>query len=132
MPFTLFTQILPLEIANIIFNYVKLQKTQRIYWEQLYSPASLILKNLINIYSNYNKVFNITCYIIDNINIINRINYRFASRKLLQKNIYIYMDEYIDNLHKLKKHLEFHFKDTIESNTFNQIQWSIIDCLDKL
>ena len=51
MTFTLFSRILPSDVASIIFNFVKLQKTQKIYWEQLYSPASLILENLIKKYS---------------------------------------------------------------------------------
>ena len=34
-----------------------------------------------------------------------------VAKGLIQKNIYIHMDEYIDNLRILKKHLEFHFKD---------------------
>lgn len=128
MTFTLFSRILPPEIANIIFNFVKLQKTQQIYWEQLYSPASLILKNLIKIYSDYDKVFNPICYDIHRINIITRITNKFASRGLLQKNIYICMDEYIDNLHTLKKHLQFHFKDIRQLLLLNQL---MIECLNK-
>ena len=35
MPFTLFSRILPSDVANIIFNFVKkIQNTQKIYWEQ--------------------------------------------------------------------------------------------------
>lgn len=114
------TRILPIEIADIIFNYIKLQKTQKIYWEQLYSPASIILKNLIKIYSDYNKIFNPVCYDIDRINIIIRITSKIIQKQLIKKNIYIYMDEYIDNLYILKKHLEFHFKDTKQLVMFNQ------------
>jgi hypothetical protein len=128
MTFTLFSRILPHDVASIIFNFVKLQKTQKIYWEQLYSPASLILENLIKIYSDYDKVFNPICYDIDRIKIITIITNKFASQGLIQKNIYIYMDEYIDNLHTLKKHLQFHFKDTRQLLMLNK---SIIECLDK-
>ena len=62
------------------------------------------------------------------INIITRITNKFASRGLLQKNIYIYMDEYIDNLHTLKKHLQFHFKDIRQLLLLNQL---MIECLNK-
>lgn len=131
MAFTLFSRILPSELANIIFDYVKLLKTQQIYWEQLYSPASLTLKNLINLYSDYDKVFNPICYNIDRITIITNITNRIASRGLLQKNIYIYMDEYIDNLYILKKHLQFHFKNiTLFSYTI-MLNKSMVDCLNK-
>ena len=37
---------------KIIFNFVKLQKTQQIYWEQLYSPASFIIKKLMKRYGS--------------------------------------------------------------------------------
>ena len=111
MAFTLLSRILPYEIAKIIFDYIKLNKTQQIYWEQLYSPTSFIIKDLIKIYSDYNKVFNPLCHNIDRISIIAKITNKLASRGVLQKNIYIYMDEYIDNLLTLKKHLKYHFKD---------------------
>ena len=131
MTFTLFSRILPSELANIIFNFVKLQKTQKIYWEQLYSPSSLILENLIKIYADYDKVFNPISYDIDRINIIIRITNKFALQGLIQKNIYIYTDEYIDNLHTLKKHLQFHFKDTRHLRLQLHLQ-STIQSLDKL
>lgn len=131
MTFTLFSRILPSDLANIIFNFVKLQKTQKIYWEQLYSPSSLILENLIKIYADYDKVFNPISYDIDRINIIIRITNKFASQGLIQKNIYIYTDEYIDNLHTLKKHLQFHFKDTRHLRLQLHLQ-STIQFLDKL
>ena len=121
MVFTLFSRILPTNIANIIFNFVKLQKTQKIYWEHLYSPASLILENLIKTYSNYTKIFNPVCYDIISINIITNITNKFSSQGLIQKNIYIYMDEYIDNLYILKKHLQFHFKDNRQVIMFEKL-----------
>ena len=111
MPFTLFSRILPPEIAIIIFNFIKLKKTQIIYWEQLYSPASFIVKKLVKRYSDYNKVFYPISDVYNELMIITRITNKFAVRGLIQKNIYIYMDEYIDNLHTLKKHMEFHFED---------------------
>tara|TARA_Y100000816_G_scaffold129523_1_gene91327 strand:- start:1170 stop:1589 length:420 start_codon:yes stop_codon:yes gene_type:complete len=112
MPFTLFSRILPSDVANIIFNFVKkIQNTQKIYWEQLYSPASFIIKKLMKKYSDYSKVFHPTSYVYNDLMIITRITNRVAAKGLIQKNIYIHMDEYIDNLRILKKHLEFHFKD---------------------
>ena len=129
MTFTLFSRILPSEIANIIFDYIKLQKTQQIYWEQLYSPASLIVKNLINIYSDYDKVSNPICYYIEPITIITRKTNKLVSHGLLQKNIYIYMDEYIDNLNTLKKHLEYHSKYNKQDILYYQYA---IECLEKL
>lgn len=135
MTFTLFTRFLPSDVAIIIFNFVKLQKTQKIYWEQLYSPVSLIINKLVKRYSDYNKVF---CPIIDVYNdlmIITNITNRLAARGLIQKNIYIYMDEYIDNLRTLKKHLKFHFKDTkqdsYEGKSLFMCDKSIIQSLDK-
>ena len=111
MTFTLFSRILPSDVANIIFNFVKLQKTQQIYWEQLYSPASFIIKKLMKRYSDYSKVFNPISDLHNDLMIVTRITNRLAAKGLIQKNIYIHMDEYIDNLRILKKHLEFHFKD---------------------
>lgn len=111
MTFTLFSRILPSDVANIIFNFVKLQKTQQIYWKQLYSPASFIIKKLMKRYSDYNKVFNPISDLHNDLIIITRITNRLAAKGLIQKNIYIHMDEYIDNLRILKKHLAFHFKD---------------------
>ena len=134
MTFTLFSRILPHDVASIIFNFVKLQKTQKIYWEQLYSPASLILENLIKKYSDYSKVFHpwILCDVYNDLMIINRITNRVAARGLIQKNIYIYMDEYIDNLRTLKKHLEFHFKDkTLDGWPLFMGNQSMIQSLDK-
>ena len=58
MTFTLFSRILPSDVANIIFNFVKLQKTQQIYWKQLYSPTSFIIEKLMKRYSDYSKLFN--------------------------------------------------------------------------
>tara|TARA_X000000368_G_scaffold232984_1_gene184026 strand:- start:1645 stop:2040 length:396 start_codon:yes stop_codon:yes gene_type:complete len=120
MAFTLLSRILPYEIAKIIFDYIKLNKTQQIYWEQLYSPTSFIIKDLIKIYSDYNKAFNPLCHNIDRISIIAKITNKLASRGVLQKNIYIYMDEYIDNLDTLKKHLQFHLKDMKQLILLNQ------------
>ena len=111
MTFTLFSRILPSELASIIFNFVKLQKTQKIYWEQLYSPASFIIKKLMKRYSDYSKVFHPISDVYNDLMIITRITNRLAAKGLIQKNIYIYMDEYIDNLRTLKKHMEFHFED---------------------
>lgn len=111
MTFTLFSRILPSDVANIIFNFVKLQKTQQIYWEQLYSPSSLIINKLVKIFSDYSKVFNPICDLHNDLMIVIRITNRLVVKGLIQKNIYIHMDEYIDNLRILKKHLEFHFKD---------------------
>lgn len=128
MTFTLFSRILPPEIANIIFNFVKLQKTQQIS-EELDCYTHLIIKDLIKKYSDYDKIFNPICYDIHRINIITRITNIFASRGLLQKNIYICMDEYIDNLHTLKKHLQFHFKDIRQLLLLNQF---MIECLNKI
>lgn len=132
MPFTLFSCILPAEIANIIFNFVKLQKTvETIYWEKLYSPASLILENLTDAYSDYEKVFKFTPYFYDinRVDIIIRATNIVASQGLLQKNIYIYMDKYIDNLYALKKHVEFHFKNTRHLCIFNE---AMNECLNKI
>ena len=111
MTFTLFSRILPPEIANIIFDYVKLQKTQKIYWEKLYSPSSFIIKKLMKRYSDYSKDFSPITDVYNDIMIIARITNKLAAKGLIQKNIYIYMDEYIDNLLTLKKHLKYHFKD---------------------
>lgn len=129
MTFTLLSRILPSDIANIIYDYIKLQKTQQIYWEQLYSPASLMVKNIINIYSDYEKVSNPICYYIDPITIITRKTNILVSRGLLQKNIYIYMDEYIDNLDTLKKHLEYHSKYNKQDILYYQYA---IESLEKL
>ena len=49
-----------------------------------------------------------------------KITNKLASRGVLQKNIYIYMDEYIDNLDTLKKHLQFHLKDMKQLILLNQ------------
>lgn len=128
MPFTLLSRILPIEIAYIIFDYIKLQKTQQIYWEQLYSPASLIIKNLVKIYSNYEMAFNPICNNIDQISIIAKITNKLTSQGIIQKNIYIYMDEYIDNLDTLKKHLQFHLKDIRQIILLNHV---ISECINK-
>ena len=135
MTFTLFSRILPPEIANIIFDYVKLQKTQKIYWVQLYSPTSFIVKKLIKRYSNYSKVFHPFSDVYNDLMIITNITNKLAVRGLIQKNIYIYMDEYIDNLRTLKKHMEFHFKDIIQLtygvNSLLMQEQSLIHSLDK-
>jgi hypothetical protein len=119
MTFTLFSRILPSDLANIIFNFVKLQKTQQIYWEQLYSPSSLIINKLVKRYSDYSKVFSLRSDLHNDLMIVTSITNRLAAKGLIQKNIYIYMDEYIDNLRILKKHLEFHFKDN------NQVPYGV-------
>ncbi len=110
MTFTLFSRILPSDVANIIFNFVKLQKTQKIC-DELDCYTHLIIKKLIKRYSDYSKVFNPISDLHNDLMIITRITNRLAAKGLIQKNIYIHMDEYIDNLRILKKHLEFHFKD---------------------
>jgi hypothetical protein len=112
MTFTLLSRILPGDVARIIFDYVKLEKTQKIYWKELYSPASLIVNKLVKRYSDYSIVFNSKNELYDDLMIITNITNRLSSKGLIQKNIYIPMDEYIDNLRTLKKHLKFHFKDT--------------------
>ena len=132
MTFTLLSRILPSDVASIIFNFVKLQKIQEIYWEQLYSPSSLIIKKLVKRYSDYSKVFHPISDVYNDLMIINRITNRVAARGLIQKNIYIYMDEYIDNLRTLKKHLEFHFKDkTLDGWPLFMGNQSMIQSLDK-
>tara|TARA_B100001093_G_C25945784_1_gene642815 strand:- start:60 stop:476 length:417 start_codon:yes stop_codon:yes gene_type:complete len=135
MTFTLFSRILPSDLANIIFNFVKLQKTQQIYWEQLYSPASFIIKKLMKRYSDYSKVFNPISDLHNDLMIITRITNRLAAKGLIQKNIYIHMDEYIDNLRILKKHLKFHFKDKKQVSCGSQPLFicdkSMIQYLDK-
>ena len=128
MVFTLFSRILPSEIANIIFDYVKLQKTKQIYWEKIYCPSSLIIKNLIKTYSDYNTKFKSIIYIKDELKIIIETTNKLAIKGLIKKNIYKYMDEYIDNLFTLKKHIEFHFKDSKQIILCNQ---SIIQNLNK-
>lgn len=110
MTFTLFSRILPHDVASIIFNFVKLQKTQTIS-AVLDCYTHLIIKNLIKIYSDYSKVFHPISDVYNQLSVITRVKDKFATRGLIQKNIYIYMDEYIDNLRTLKKHMEFHFKD---------------------
>lgn len=111
MPFTLFSRILPSDVANIIFNFVKkIQNTQKIYWEQLYSPASFVIIKLMKRYSDYSKIFHLTSDVYNDLMIITSNTKRLAAKGLIQKNVYIHMDEYIDNLRILKKHLEFHFK----------------------
>ena len=106
---------LPDEISAIIYDYVKLAKFQQIYWEKLYSPASLIVKKLIKIYSDYDKIFHSFTPVNNELIIIIKITTEVASQGFIQKNIYILMDEYIDNLGILKKHLDYHFRYSIRN-----------------
>tara|TARA_Y100000748_G_C15332260_1_gene424577 strand:- start:269 stop:670 length:402 start_codon:yes stop_codon:yes gene_type:complete len=130
MPSTLLSRILPQDISQIIYNLIKLEKLEKIYWEKLYSPASFIVNKLVDEYSNYSSKYYRSgiFYIRDDIMTIIRITNKVASQGLIEKNIYILMDEYIDNLYILKKHLEYHFK---YSKGFKLILQELNNCLDK-
>ena len=50
-------------------------------------------------YSDYSKLFNPTSDLYNDLILVTRITNRLAAKGLIQKNIYIQMDEYVDNLH---------------------------------
>lgn len=127
MPFSLFSRILPPDISNIIFNFVKLEKTKKIY-NELDSYAHLIIKKLVNRFSDHGKVYYTVFDVYNELTTITRITNKFLKKGLIQKNIYIYMDEYIDNLFRLKQHIEFHFKDTKQLLFCDE---AMFQCLDK-
>jgi hypothetical protein len=110
MPYTLLSRILPQEISLIIYDYVKLNKVQEIYWYKLYSPAHLIIKKYIAIYSKYDKIYQYNKVNNNELEIVIKITNTLKKKGFIKKNIYIFMDEYIDNLMVLKKHLDYHFK----------------------
>ena len=129
MPITLLSRIFPFDIAEYIYNFVKINKCINIYWNKLYMPSSLIIDNIIKQFSNYNIPSNLGL-IYNSIHILYTIIYPIKQKGFLQKNIYIFLDEYIDKLNIMKKHLNYHHNNYYKNDIFFGCA-KIIKYLDK-
>jgi len=130
MPQLLLTRIFPFDIAEYIYKFIQKTQCERIYYSRkLYSPTSLIINSLIKEYSDYNIIKNIgmAC---DRIKTIYRITYPIKCEGLLEKNIDILFDEYINSLIKLKYHLLYHYNNSQEH--IKMLYGGYIFYLDKL
>ena len=108
MPQLLLTRIFPFDVAEYIYKFIQKTQCERIYSRKLYSPASLIINSLIKEYSDYTIIKNVGMA-SDKIKTIYRITYPIKCAGLLEKNIDILIDEYINNLIILKKLLSYHY-----------------------
>lgn len=112
MPQLLLTRIFPLDIAEYIYKFIQTIQCERIYFRKLNYP-SLIVQSLIKEYSDYSIPKNVGMA-SDRLKIITKITYPIKRAGLLEKNIDILFDKYINNLMILKKHLDYHYKNSQE------------------
>ena len=128
MPQLLLTRIFPLDIAEYIYKFIQTTQCERIYFLKLNYP-SLIVQSLIKEYSDYTIIKNVgmAC---DRIKTIYRITYPIKCAGLLEKNIDILFDEYINSLIKLKHHLLYHYSNSQEH--IKMLYGGYIFYLDKL
>ena len=128
MPQLLLTRIFPFDIAEYIYKFIQTIQCERIYFLKL-NYSSLIINSLIKEYSDYNIIKNVGMA-SDRIKTIYRITYPIKRTGLLEKNIDILFDEYINSLIKLKYHLLYHYNNS--QNNIKMLYGSCIFYLDKL